>query len=61
MRVWNDVTAELAGPSNPAPTPPHYAPRLIMGDALDEIVRAQERNRAEHRIVMTQAVLERSA
>jgi hypothetical protein len=32
-----------------------------MGDALDEIVRAQERNRAEHRIVMTQAVLERSA
>jgi SAM-dependent methyltransferase len=60
-RAWDDVTAELAGPSTPAAPPPHYAPRLIMGDALDDIVRAQERNRAEHRIVMTQAVLERSA
>jgi SAM-dependent methyltransferase len=61
VRAWDDVTAELAGPSNPAPPPPHHAPRLIMGDALDDIVRAQERNRAERRIVMIQAVLERSA
>ena len=61
VRVWDDVTAELAPPSNPAPPPPHYAPRLIMGDALDAIVRAQERNRAERRIVYVQAVLERSA
>jgi SAM-dependent methyltransferase len=62
VRAWDDVTADLAGPSNPAPPPPpHYAPRLIMGDALDDIVRAQERNRAERRIVMIQAVLERSA
>jgi SAM-dependent methyltransferase len=60
VRVWDDVTEELGGPS-PAVTPPHYAPRLIMGDALDEITRAQERNRAERRIVMIQAVLERSA
>ncbi len=60
VRAWDDVTAELAGAS-PAAPPPHYAPRLIMGDALDDIVPAQERNRAEHRIVMTQAVLERSA
>jgi ubiquinone/menaquinone biosynthesis C-methylase UbiE len=60
VRVWDDVTEELGGPS-PAVTPPHYAPRLIMGDALDDIARAQERNRAERRIVMIQAVLERSA
>jgi hypothetical protein len=60
VRVWDDVTEELGGPS-PAATPPHYAPRLIMGDALDAITRAQERNRAERRIVMIQAVLERSA
>ena len=60
VRVWDDVTEELGGPS-PAVTPPHYAPRLIMGDALDAITRAQERNRAERRIVMIQAVLERSA
>jgi SAM-dependent methyltransferase len=60
-RVWDDVTAELAGPATPAAPPPHFAPRLIMGDALDDIIRAQERNRAEHRIVMVQAVLECSA
>jgi SAM-dependent methyltransferase len=60
VRAWDDVTEELGGPS-PAVTPPHYAPRLIMGDALDDITRAQERNRAERRIVMIQAVLERSA
>ena len=60
VRAWDDVTAELAGPS-PTVTPPHFAARLIMGDALDEIVRAQERNRVERRIVMIQAVLERSA
>ena len=60
VRMWDDVTAELAGPS-PTVVPPHFAPRLIMGDALDEIIPAQERNRAEQRIVMIQAVLERSA
>jgi ubiquinone/menaquinone biosynthesis C-methylase UbiE len=60
VRVWDDVTDELAGPS-PGGTPPHFGPRLIMGAALDEIVRAQERNRKEGRIVMIQAVLERSA
>jgi ubiquinone/menaquinone biosynthesis C-methylase UbiE len=58
VRAWDDVSHEFAGPSAKA-APPHFAPRLIMGDALDEIVRAQERNRAEHRIVMVQAVLER--
>jgi hypothetical protein len=61
VRAWADVTEEVWGATNPAAPPPHYAPRLIMGDALDDIVRAQQRNRAERRIVMTQAVLERSA
>jgi MPBQ/MSBQ methyltransferase len=60
VRAWDDVSSEFVGPSA-AGAPPHFAPRLIMGDALDEIVRAQERNRAERRIVMIQAVLKRSA
>jgi cyclopropane fatty-acyl-phospholipid synthase-like methyltransferase len=60
VRAWDDVTDDIWGATTPAPPPPpHYAPRLIMGDALDDIVRAQQRNRAERRIVMTQAVLER--
>jgi hypothetical protein len=33
--------------------------RIIMGDALGAIVRAGQQNRAERRIVMIQAVLER--
>jgi hypothetical protein len=58
VRDWQDVTTELPGPTVAAP-PPHYGPRLIMGDALEAIVRAQERNRSERRILMIQAVLER--
>jgi SAM-dependent methyltransferase len=59
VRAWDDVTEENAVPGAAGAIPPHFAPRLIMGDALDEIVRAQQRNRTERRIVMTQAVLER--
>jgi SAM-dependent methyltransferase len=57
VRAWDDVTDAFVGPAG---TPPHLAARLIMGAAVDEIMQAQERNRAERRIVMIQAVLERS-
>ena len=34
-----------------------WAQRIIMGDRLTDIVQTQQRNRAEKRIVMIQAVL----
>lgn len=58
-RTWEDVTAEIAGPSTGADVPAHSIQRLIMGDALDAIVAAGQRNRAEGRIVMIQAVFDR--
>ena len=61
VRAWEDVTAEVAGPGSAAAIPAHSVQRIIMGAALDEIVRAGQQNREERRIVMTQAVLERRA
>jgi len=58
-RSWEDVTQELAGPSTGAGVPAHSIARIIMGDAVDEITRAGQQNRAEGRIVNIQAVLER--
>jgi SAM-dependent methyltransferase len=57
--AWEDVTAEVAGAASSDAIPPHAIQRIVMGDALDEIVRAGHQNRHEGRIVMTQAVLER--
>ena len=57
-RAWDDVSGEIAGPASAADVPAYSAPRIIMGDALEEIVRAQQRNRQEQRIVMIQAVLD---
>jgi len=59
VRVWDDVTAETAGPGTADEIPPYFAPRIIMGDALDPIVRAGHRNREEARIVLIQAILDR--
>jgi SAM-dependent methyltransferase len=59
-RAWDDVTEETATPPG-TPVPAYSAPRLIMGDALDAITPAGQRNRDERRIVMIQAVLERRA
>ena len=59
VREWTDVTDEISGPAGAAAIPPHAIARIVMGDALDAIVRAQTRNRAERRIAMIQAVLER--
>jgi sarcosine/dimethylglycine N-methyltransferase len=57
--AWEDVTAELAGPSTGADVPAHSIARIVMGDAIDDITRAGQRNRDEGRVVMIQAVFER--
>jgi SAM-dependent methyltransferase len=58
---WEDVTDGITGPASADAIPAHAAARIIMGDALDAIMRAGQRNRVERRIAMIQAVLERSA
>jgi SAM-dependent methyltransferase len=58
-RAWEDMTAETAGPATGAAMPAHSIARLVMGDAIDEIVAAGHRNRDERRIVSIQAVFER--
>ena len=59
VRAWDDITAETAGPVDPAAIPAYAASRLIMGAGLDEIIRVGHRNRQEGRLVAIQAVLER--
>jgi len=59
VRDWEDVTAELAGPSTGGTVPAHGIARIVMGDAVDEISRAGQRNREEGRILNIQAVFER--
>lgn len=58
-RAWEDVTAETAAPPTAASVPAHSAQRLIMGEALDAILRSNQRNRAEGRMVSIQALFER--
>jgi ubiquinone/menaquinone biosynthesis C-methylase UbiE len=60
VRAWDDVTAEAVGPSTGGDGPAYGIQRLVMGEAIDAIVQAGRRNREEGRIVMIQAVLERS-
>ena len=59
VRVWDDVTTETAGPATAATIPPHSIQRLVMGDAIEEIIRVGHRNRDEGRLVSVQAVFER--
>jgi SAM-dependent methyltransferase len=59
VAMFDDVTAEAAGPSSGAQVPAHAAPRIIMGDGLEEIQQAGQRNREEQRIVMFQVVARR--
>jgi sarcosine/dimethylglycine N-methyltransferase len=59
VRVWDDVTAETVGPTTGAGIPAHSIQRLVMGDAIDEIIAAGQRNRAEGRLVSVQAVFDR--
>jgi SAM-dependent methyltransferase len=57
--VWDDVTAETAGPTTGADIPAHSIQRLVMGAAIDEIIGVGHRNRDEGRLVSIQAVFER--
>jgi ubiquinone/menaquinone biosynthesis C-methylase UbiE len=59
VSVWDDVTAETAGPPSADAIPAHSAQRVIMGSALDAIIRANHVNRTEQRIASIQALLER--
>jgi len=59
-RAWDDVTFELPTPSTGAGVPVHGIARIVMGDAIDDIMRAARRNRDEGRVVMVQAVFERT-
>jgi ubiquinone/menaquinone biosynthesis C-methylase UbiE len=61
LRAWDDVTAEAAGPSSGAGVPPYSIQHIVMADTLPEITRAGQRNRDEGRLLMIQAVLERTA
>jgi len=56
---WDDVTAETAGPATGASLPTHSIARLVMGDAIEAIMRAGHQNREEQRLVSIQAVFER--
>jgi hypothetical protein len=58
-RAWEDMTAETAGPASGAAVPAHSIQRLVMGDAIDAIIAAGHRNRAEGRVVSIQAVFEK--
>jgi SAM-dependent methyltransferase len=59
--LWDDVTAEIAGSRSGAAVQAHSIQSLVMGDALAAITRAGHRNRDEGRIVMVQAVFDRSS
>jgi SAM-dependent methyltransferase len=58
--AWDDVTTEVAGSGPDAVVPTYSIQALVMGDALTEITQAGRRNRDEGRIVMVQAVFERT-
>ncbi len=58
VRVWEDVTREIT-PRPGAELPAHSIQRILMGEALEAIHQAGDRNREEERIVSIQAVLER--
>jgi SAM-dependent methyltransferase len=59
-RAWEDVTAETGGPSTGAAVPPHSIQRIVMGERVEEITRAGQRNREEKRIVILQGVFVRT-
>jgi len=60
VRAWEDMTGETTGLATGATVPAHSIQRLVMGDAIDAIIAAGHRNRAEGRVVSIQAVFERA-
>jgi SAM-dependent methyltransferase len=59
VRAFDDVTSEVLGPPPEAPEPAYFLPRIVMGDALPEIMQNMRRNGEEGRVVNVQAVFER--
>lgn len=59
-RLWDDVTAEIAGSGPGGAVQAYSIQSLVMGAALAAITRAGQRNRDEGRIVMVQAVFDRA-
>ena len=59
VRHWDDVTDESANPANAAELPAHNIQRIVMGEALTAIRATGERNRAERRLLLIQAVATR--
>jgi hypothetical protein len=57
--AWDDVTFELPAPGTGAGVPAHGIARIVMGERIDDIMRAARRNRDEGRVVMIQAVFAR--
>jgi MPBQ/MSBQ methyltransferase len=60
VHAWEDVTAEVAGSGPGADASGPSIQALVMGGALEAIARAGRRNRDEGRIVMVQAVCDRT-
>jgi hypothetical protein len=59
VRVWDDVTAEASVATPVAALPPYAIPKFVMGDELDAIMQAGQRNREERRTLTIQAVCDR--
>ncbi len=60
VRVWDDVTQDASPPGTDAAIPAHGISRIVMGDALDAIAEAGQRNRDERRTLTIHAVCDRS-
>ncbi len=59
VRVWDDVTDDASPPGPNAAVPPYAIQKLVMGDGLEAITRAGQRNREERRTLTIQAVCDR--
>jgi SAM-dependent methyltransferase len=59
VRVWDDVTAEASVATSVAALPPYAIAKLVMGNELEAIMQAGQRNRDERRILAIQAVCDR--
>ena len=59
VRVWDDVTAEASVATPVAALPAYAIAKLVMGEALEAIMQAGQRNRDERRTLTIQALCDR--
>jgi sarcosine/dimethylglycine N-methyltransferase len=59
VRVWDDVTVETSTSTPVSALPPYAIAKLVMGEALEAIMEAGQRNRDEGRMLLIQAVCDR--